>query len=240
MLTPDSEPTAAQTTELPPGPARVLPLALFVWLFAQVAATIAFVTVAEDDQVLEDLTGAEVFSVVLPLQLVLLTGSFGIAAAFGSPWSRLRLPEIRVGEFLASIGFGVAAQIAIALLYVPIIEAFGEELTAASELADSFSGAELALLALMTTIGAPVAEEVFFRGLVQGSFERSFAPWIAIVITAALFSASHFQLLEAPPLFAFGLFVGWWCHRTGRVSSAIAFHMGFNALSTIALIADRV
>lgn len=240
MPTPPSDLDPAADDHLPPPPIPVLPLALLVWMISQAASAIAFTAVAEPGDTLTDLDGTEIFLAVLPLQVILLLGSFAIVAPHGAVMQRLRLTRWSPRELALGFLMGVGAQIVIGVVYRPILEAFDQELNAAQDLAAQFSGSELILLALMTSIGAPVAEEVFYRGLVQGSLERTGRTGLAIVFTAFVFAASHFQLLEGPALFLFGLVAGWWCHRTGKVSAAIAFHVGFNALSTVVLIADQV
>ncbi len=235
----DTEPAPGEH-QLPPPPIPTLPLALLVWMISQAASALTFAAVADPGDTLTDLDGTQIFLAVVPLQVLLLVGSFAVVAPHGAVMQRLRLASWGPRELALGFVMGVGAQIAIGLVYRPILEALDQEMSAARDLAAQFSGGELLLLALMTSIGAPVAEEVFYRGLIQGSLERTGRTWLAIVVTAFFFSVSHFQLLEAPALFFFGVVAGWWCHHTGRVGAAIAFHMGFNALSTVVLIADQI
>lgn len=92
------------------------------------------------------------------------------------------------------------------------------------------------LLVLILGVAAPIAEEIFFRGLAQRSFEkRGFAWYWAIVATALFFAITHFQVLELPGLVIFGLVSGFLAHRAGRIGPAVWAHVGFN-LTTVAFL----
>jgi len=221
----------AESADLPLRPGRTLPLALLVWTASVVVLSgIAAAVVVESGQAFSDLTGPEVFAVTLPLQLGLLGGAYLVASIDRDPVRALRLGDVKYGEIAVAFGVGVLAQIVIIVAYAPFVWLFDIELDAAEELAAQFSGGSVMLLVLMAVVGAPIAEELFYRGLVQGSLEQTEPAWRAIGVTAILFTASHFQLLQAPGLFAFGVLLGWQVHRTGRISSAIATHAGFNSI----------
>ncbi|MCP4376128.1 MAG: CPBP family intramembrane metalloprotease [bacterium] len=86
---------------------------------------------------------------------------------------------------------------------------------------------------LSAVVLAPLAEEIFFRGLLQSMFRRYLRkPWIAIIITSILFSAIHFDAdpKSLPALFALSLALGYNYERTGRLYSPIMIHMLFNAV----------
>ena len=53
------------------------------------------------------------------------------------------------------------------------------------------------LLVLIVGIGAPIVEEIFYRGLLQRSLESRFGTWPAIVGSGVIFGASHFQPLSS-------------------------------------------
>ena len=86
---------------------------------------------------------------------------------------------------------------------------------------------------LSAVVLAPLAEEIFFRGLVQSMLRRyTGQPWVAVVATSAAFAAIHFSTPQhMPALFALSLVLGYNYERTGRLVSAISIHMLFNAIS---------
>jgi membrane protease YdiL (CAAX protease family) len=93
--------------------------------------------------------------------------------------------------------------------------------------------------ALTALLFAPVAEELFFRGVVQESLQRrGISAGKAITLTALFFAAAHLHnsslghaLATALP----ALFVGYVFHKTRRfglftaLTSAIVLHSLFNA-----------
>jgi uncharacterized protein len=85
-------------------------------------------------------------------------------------------------------------------------------------------------------VGAPVIEEIFYRGLVQRSFIRRLGTWPGVVVTALIFGAVHFQLLQFVSLALFGLVLGVLAVRSERLGPAIAAHMGFNIVAAVGLI----
>ncbi|MBN4047563.1 CPBP family intramembrane metalloprotease [Acidimicrobiaceae bacterium AH-315-P05] len=225
------EERSADSDDLPLRPGRTLPLALLVWIASVlVLSGVAAAVVVESGQTFSDLTGPEVFAATLPLQLGLFGGAILVASISRDPLRALRLDDVKYGEIAVSFGVGVLAQIVIIVAYSPFVWLFDIELDAAEELAAQFSGGSVMLLVLIAVVGAPVSEELFFRGLVQGSLEQTEPAWKAVGVTSLLFSVSHFQLLQAPGLLAFGLLLGWQVSRTGRIGGAIAMHAGFNSI----------
>ena len=138
---------------------------------------------------------------------------------------------------------GVLSQIVvIPLLYLPI-QLLGGDLDVserARELTDLGSGAGLALLAVCIVIGAPIAEELFFRGLVQRSVERRHGPRWAIAVSAVAFGITHFQPVQLAGLIAFGVVLAVLAQRAGRLGPAIVAHMAFNATTVAILVGTRV
>ncbi len=88
-------------------------------------------------------------------------------------------------------------------------------------------------IALAVTIGAPIMEELAFRGMIYPGLRRLGAAserhgrWIAIVATGALFSAAHLSPSAALPLFAFGAFMCLVRDRYGLLT-CMAIHCSFN------------
>ena len=76
----------------------------------------------------------------------------------------------------------------------------------------------VALLLVIVVLGAPVVEELFFRGLLQRSVAAAAGPgrwpWSS---PAVVFGLTHFQLLQFPALVAFGAVLGCLALRTGRL-----------------------
>ena len=137
---------------------------------------------------------------------------------------------------------GVACQLVLVpLVTLPVFlltDADQADLEApARELTDKAEGAGVLLLVLVVAIMAPIAEEVFFRGMLQRTLARVLPIWPAMLLTSVLFGVSHFQALQLPALAAFGVVLSLLAQRSGRLGPAIWAHVGFNATTVVALLA---
>jgi membrane protease YdiL (CAAX protease family) len=86
--------------------------------------------------------------------------------------------------------------------------------------------------AAIATLGiAPgLAEEIFFRGLIQTRLVATWGRWPAIVATSAAFGLVHLDPLQGSIAFAAGLFLGWVVERVGGIRPTILAHVANNAL----------
>lgn len=80
-----------------------------------------------------------------------------------------------------------------------------------------------------------VAEELFFRGVVQRNLVQWFSPHVGIWLGAALFSAIHFQFFGFFPRFLLGLVLGYLYHWSGNLLVPMALHFTQNGLQLLAL-----
>lgn len=84
----------------------------------------------------------------------------------------------------------------------------------------------------------PIAEELLFRGAVLNSlleWDRvKGRPWLAIILSAVLFSLAHLNPAQLPSTLSMGLFFGWLCYRTGSLLPGIVLHVFNNSLPCIA------
>lgn len=140
----------------------------------------------------------------------------------------------------AGVPLGIAAQLAlIPLLYVPLEavwpDTFAEDRLSdtAQDLVDRANGGEMILLVALVVVGAPIVEELFFRGFLQRpllSATHSGAQRAAVVVGVAVaFGAIHFRPVELPGLATIGLVLGVCAWRTDRLGMAVTTHVAFNA-----------
>ena len=106
---------------------------------------------------------------------------------------------------------------------------FDEVSKRATDLVDEARGGWIILLGLVVIVGAPIVEEIVYRGVVQPGLVASWGRLAGILVTAALFAAIHMQPVEFPGLFVFALVLGWARHSTGTIGTSIVTHMAFNA-----------
>ncbi len=84
---------------------------------------------------------------------------------------------------------------------------------------------------LSACVIAPLAEEMFFRGLVQTALRYLLKhPWPAVFLTAALFALVH-HWWTWPQIFFLGICLGYVYERTGNLWASITLHALFNVTS---------
>jgi len=87
---------------------------------------------------------------------------------------------------------------------------------------------------LMIGVLAAIGEELIFRGLFQGLLTRMLKnPHIAILITALLFSAFHFQFFSFLPRFVLGIVLGYLMYLGRSIWFPIIAHFVNNAMGVI-------
>jgi len=144
-------------------------------------------------------------------------------------------PRIDLGLRLtwSDVGWGVIGGFAalmaggaIALLLQAI---FGEFTSAAGEVGNQLrdEGPMLAVIAfaLCVAIGAPIAEEIAFRGMAYNALaKRGLSTVWVIAITTVAFSLFHLEPVRAPILLASGLVLGLLRWRTRSLGAPIVAH----------------
>ena len=142
---------------------------------------------------------------------------------------------------------GVGTQLGLVpLLYWPLESIWPDAFSSdkieerARELWDNASGSGVVVLIVVVVVGAPLVEELVYRGLLQGAVGRRLRQWngwLALILVAALFALVHFSPVEYPGLFLVGLVFGVCALRTGRLGMGILAHAAFNATG-LALVAS--
>lgn len=229
---------------LPPdryrGPSIVLLLAFGILL-----ATVATLPFTEDINAVilgegePTLAGAIVLITSTQVALLLVTWAFVLrsrAIAFAMPLLGAR----RDRAFAVGAGWGIVTWIGASIvtyLIVLLLERVGlEPDQQAAERAIGFLEPWLVVAAVV--IVAPIAEEVFFRGVAFNAWLRERGRRFAYIGSAALFAAIHVSLVSLVPIFLLGLALAWVYRRTGSLVAPIAMHATFNAISVgIALLA---
>ncbi|MDQ2853520.1 MAG: CPBP family intramembrane metalloprotease [Chloroflexota bacterium] len=104
---------------------------------------------------------------------------------------------------------------------------------------DTFlNNADPTVIVVAFVLVAPVAEELFFRGVVYNAWLRERGPRAAVVGSAALFAAIHASLYSLVPIFVLGVALALVYRSTRSLPASMAMHAGFNAISVgIALLA---
>jgi uncharacterized protein len=99
-------------------------------------------------------------------------------------------------------------------------------------LAGARSLAELALIAGL----AGWAEEVLFRGVMQGELARQLPGWVALVLTSAVFGLAHFLTLSYALLAALGgLYLGALYWAQGSLVIPVVAHAVYDLVALVQL-----
>jgi len=84
--------------------------------------------------------------------------------------------------------------------------------------------------AILTVAVAPgIAEEIFFRGLIQTQLAARWGPLPSILASATCFGLIHFDVVQGSVAFVSGLFLGWVVERFEGIRPSIAAHACNNA-----------
>ena len=94
------------------------------------------------------------------------------------------------------------------------------------------------VIVLAVVLVAPIAEELFFRGVVYNAWEREYGIRVAVLGSAGLFAAIHGSLFLLVPIFALGVALALLYRSTRSLAATIVMHAGFNLITvTITLLA---
>lgn len=167
----------------------------------------------------------------------------------GGPKADLGL-RARVVDFPLGVAAGLATSVLIGFSSVWLTDADRKALEELSkEVINSAHGTPRTVaMVIVLCVATPLAEEVFFRGLLYRSLARITTRLLAVPIGAVIFGLVHFSgqdvsgVALATQLAALSLFGAVLClltEWTGRLGPSIAAHAAFNALTVIVVLADR-
>ncbi len=140
----------------------------------------------------------------------------------------------RLGRsILVGVGWGIPAWVIASLLAELVSDLLGRAgIQPQPEVAQQVLGtANPGVAVLATVIVAPIAEEVFFRGVALNAWTREYGARRAIVGSAVLFALIHGSLIAVLPIFGLGVALAAVYRRTGNLASSIALHATFNGIS---------
>jgi membrane protease YdiL (CAAX protease family) len=91
-----------------------------------------------------------------------------------------------------------------------------------------FHWGEQAFMGVLAVFLAPLAEEMFFRGIMYPTIKQSGFPRAAWWVTSLLFAGAHFNLLSFLPLTVFSMVLIYLYEKTGCLWASITAHGVFN------------
>lgn len=181
------------------------------------------------------------------LGLVGLWIGFGAAIHFARTRGELRdldrqwlLRPTDVVFVVLGVGCQVLVDVAYAPLHLKHIDKPVHHLFGAAH------GLSFVLIAVMTTLGAPIVEEWLFRGVLFRALDAGLSSRLArggtvlaILASAGLFALAHGEPVQFAGLALLGVVLAVLVKRTGRLTPSVITHVSFNAVAMISLVAQR-
>ena len=232
------------------------------WAFPIFAFILSLVTSSIGVVIASSLAGSNLSTSSTTLTEPVLIGSlgglwivfFGTSLVASHRWGTGKITldlgiAIKPLDLLVGSAIGVAAQ----LILVPVIYLVYQLLTGSSasglsapaqKLVNSGGGGPSeVLVGALIVVGAPIVEEIFFRGLTQRSFlyatrnmSAGVSKLISLLGSSIIFTIAHFEGLQSFGLFGVALILGYLAMRNRRLGTSMVAHASFNLVSFIALV----
>lgn len=171
----------------------------------------------------------------VPLVAARVKGSGEAGTDFGL---RVRRRDLLVGPVVGVVSWYVLTYLtALVLLRFVSQRQLDREV---HRLTDPVHGLGFVVLWLGVVVGAPFAEELFFRGLLLRSLQRRWGDKWAIGLSAVVFGLVHGEALQLAPLVALGVVLAVLALRTGRLGPGMLAHGAFNAVTMLSITLRRL
>ena len=167
-------------------------------------------------------------------QAVTIVLTLTASAVFGGRWSdvlALRAPAAGPIVYLTAILAMIALQVVVSIVQYFFVS--GDMFADLRPFVDVALGPNWGLALLVVGLGAPLAEEVLFRGFLLSALAKlrtGFAG--AALISTTLWTALHagYSVIGIAEVFTIGLFFSWMLWRTGSLRVPIFCHALYNSL----------
>lgn len=157
-------------------------------------------------------------------------------------WAALGIRRAPWQAYIATPLYLLGALIGMAFINIVIIRLSGS--TFENPQVEALTGGQpftpqtLALLLVLIAGLVPIAEELFFRGLLYPLLRYQWGADAAIVVSALIFAVAHFIPLLIPALFFVGLFLGLLREKSGSLLPCILFHAMQNGIVLLSINAE--
>lgn len=219
-----------------------VPVAVVAWLVAffvgQTLSTIVLLVAGGDDA--DSTPIPTLFAAVAAAWVAYLVGAWWASRSSGTGSMVVDYRIRSRTADLVGIPIGIGTQLVLVpLLYQGLVRLFPDTFTQdritenAERLVERAEGVGVLLLILMVCVGAPLVEEIVYRGMLQGALATRLADGWSVVVVALWFMVIHFRPIEYPGLLLFGLVVGFVRWKSGRLGLPIITHIAFNATGLV-------
>lgn len=101
------------------------------------------------------------------------------------------------------------------------------------------SSLTLGIAAFVAVVITPIAEELFFRGMLQPALQKWVGARYAIVLSAAFFALMHMDIYVIPIMLVMGVVLGYVYYRTRSIIAPVLVHMAHNGVVMLLLLSSR-
>ncbi|MBE0415145.1 MAG: CPBP family intramembrane metalloprotease [Dehalococcoidia bacterium] len=155
-------------------------------------------------------------------------------------WRALGFGSFKIKRTLILVAVVLIAGILVNLLYEWVLTSLGVEVSSTLPQELTRTGVSLAMMAILTVLVAPFAEETFFRGFIFAGIGNRYGYGWGVVVSALLFSLAHtltyMQVWPLLPIFILGLLLAWLYMRTGSIWPCIFTHFAYNSIALLFMI----
>lgn len=209
-------------------------LGIIVVIFALFSAAMVASLVASVYPEQEDAVATWISVHLMALGIFATVWYFGLRHA-RYPLAVLRLSRVqrpRKRTVLMMLGV-LATSLTATSIYAGLVDALGWEILIPPSVESDiiFDGPAMLLTFQALAFVTPLSEEIFFRGFIFRGLLPKMNPWMAITVSALVFSVFHLSIGVMIPIFITGFLLAWLYWRTGSLWAAIGAHAGQNALA---------
>ena len=143
----------------------------------------------------------------------------------------LHTPVAGLSVYLSAIAAMIVLQIVVSIVQYFLVS--GDMFADLRPFVDVAVGPNWALALLVVGLGAPLSEELLFRGFLLSALARTRAGFAgAALVSTTLWTALHagYTLIGIAEVFSIGLFFSWMLWRTGSLRVPIFCHALYNSL----------
>lgn len=147
---------------------------------------------------------------------------------------------------IAGVGHGVTAffglNLLLGMLFVFVTELVGIEVAPVQQQIREFAAepAMVPFLLVSVVVAAPLAEELFFRGMLFQWLRARMPVWVAVVASSVVFGIAHWEagnpagaVYMVVSLSCVGAYLAWVFHRRGSIVAPMTMHATFNLLAAV-------
>jgi len=216
---------------------------LGLWLIAIVITGVAMLAFVDIDDATSLSAGAIAISII-PNAVVFIGWPLWVARRHGPPGARDTLGlRIAPKDVALAIAGALACLFGAALIEAglsAVFPALESESNIPFDPDTQFSTLEMVILFLAIAVVTPIAEEIFFRGLVIPALRRRLGVTLTIVASSLLFTLPHLAAgLDPAALPTLAAIIGWWgivlgAQRfltEGRIAAPMITHALLNGTS---------